>query len=209
MQDGDLQHTIRAYKSPSRHTKTMEYSDKELLEMFATEDNRSRAFELLVEKYSKRIYWAVRKIVVSHHDADDIVQDIFVKLWKSLPTFRGEAGLYTWIYRIAVNESLSLLRKRKSHFFASDADTSAQLIQISQEEGLINSDAITAAIERAILNLPSKQRIVFNMRYYDDLPYQQMSEILDTSVGALKASYHHALQKIEASLKLENFLEHD
>lgn len=187
----------------------MEYSDKELIDMFAIQESRSRAFELLVEKYSKRIYWAVRKIVVSHHDADDLVQDIFIKLWHSMPTFRGDSGLYTWIYRIAVNESLSLLRKRKTRFFASDADTSAQLEQISQAEGLTDGDAITYAMEQAIINLPTKQRIVFNMRYYDEMPYQQMSEILDTSVGALKASYHHAVQKIEESLKKENFLELD
>lgn len=187
----------------------MEYTDKELIEMFAVDENRSHAFGLLVDKYSKRIYWAIRKIVVSHHDADDLVQEVFIKLWNSIPTFRGDAGLYTWIYRIAINESLSLLRKRKTRFFASDADTSAQLEQVSQDEGLLSGDSITQAVERAILQLPTKQRIVFNMRYYDEMPYQQMSEILETSVGALKASYHHAAQKIEESLKKENFLESD
>lgn len=187
----------------------MEYSDKELLEMFAAPESRSRAFEYLVDKYSKRIYWAVRKIVVSHHDADDLVQDIFLKLWNALPTFRGDAGLYTWIYRIAVNESLSLLRRRKSHFFVSESDTSAQLLQISKEEGLADGDTITAAMERAILSLPTKQRVVFNLRYYDEMPYQEMSEVLGTSVGALKASYHHAVQKIEDALRSENFLESD
>lgn len=187
----------------------MEYTDKELIDMFAVQDSRSHAFELLVEKYSKRIYWAVRKIVVSHHDADDLVQDIFLKLWNALPTFRGDSGLYTWIYRIAINESLSLLRRRKSHFFASDADTSAQLEQISLEEGLGGGDAITAAMDRAILRLPTKQRIVFNLRYYDEMPYSEMSQVLGTSEGALKASYHHAVQKIEESLKQENFLEQD
>lgn len=186
-----------------------EYSDKELLEMYAEESERGRAFELLVEKYSKRIYWTVRKIVVCHADADDVTQNILLKLWNSLSTFRGDAGLYTWIYKIAVNESLSMLRKRRGGLFVSQSSMANQLEQISQNEGLAASDAITQAMERAILRLPTKQRVVFNLRYYDELPYNDMAQILNTSVGALKASYHHATQKIEAALKSENFLELD
>ncbi|CDN32486.1 RNA polymerase ECF-type sigma factor [Mucinivorans hirudinis] len=187
-------------------------SDKELLEMYAsTEDegSRERAFSLLVEKYSQRLYWVVRKMVISHHDTDDIIQNVLIKLWSALPTFRGESGLYTWIYKIAVNEALSTLRSKKRGFIVSESDVSHQLDALIQEEGLSDGNTLTDALNRAVLRLPTKQRLVFNLRYYDEVPYQEMSEILDTSVGALKASYHHAVQKIEEQLKMENFLERD
>lgn len=182
----------------------VEYDDKALIEMFADEDSRNRAFSLLVDRYSKRIYWVIRKIVVSHHDADDLVQNVFLKLWHSLCQFRGESGLYTWMYRIAVNEALSFMRSRKSNFFVSAEDNAMQLERIAADEGLFDGSLVEAAVNRAILRLPTKQRVVFTLRYYDEMPYEQMSEVLGTSVGALKASYHHAVHKVEEYLSKES-----
>lgn len=171
--------------------------------MFAVEDDRNRAFELIVEKYSKRVYWIIRKMVISHHDSDDLTQNVFLKVWGSLATFRSESGLYTWIYRIAVNESLSFLRSKKTGFFVSENDVSRQLEQTIDQEGLFDGDAVEKAVHKAILRLPNKQRIVFNLRYFDEMPYEDMSKVLETSVGALKASYHHATQKVEEYLSKE------
>jgi len=175
------------------------YDDKQLLEMFAREDDRDRAFALILEKYSRRIYWVIRKMVVSHHDADDLTQNVMLKLWTSLPGFRGEAGLYTWIYRIAINESLSFLRSKRSRFFVSLSaeDLSRELTNMLAGEDLYDGNEIQKALDTAVLRLPTRQRLVFNMRYYDEMPYEKMEEVLGTSQGSLKASYHHAVKKVE------------
>lgn len=158
----------------------------------------------LVDRYSRRIYWTVRKIVVSHHDADDVVQNVFLKAWNSVGGFRGEAGLFTWLYRIAVNESLSLLRSRRAGLFSSlDDENGAAFDRIVGSEGLFDGDAAERALARAVGRLPAKQRAVFTLRYWDEMPYEQMSDVLDTSVGALKASYHHAVAKVEQWLRRE------
>lgn len=176
--------------------------DKELLELFACEGERSRAFGLIVERYSRRIYWCVRKLVVSHHDADDIVQDVFLKLWSALPTFRGESGLYTWIYRIAVNQSLSFLRAKKIVF---DIQSSVRDFEYtSYNEGFFDPERAEELLQRAINSLPPKQRAVFVLRYYDEMPYAEMAQVMGTSEGALKASYHHAAEKVEAQIKLSS-----
>lgn len=176
-----------------------ELDDKQLLEMFRDADPQRReiAFSHLVDKYSKRIYWTVRKIVVSHHDADDVVQNVFLKSWNSLANFRGDSGLFTWLYRIAVNESLSLIRSRRTGLFTSLSDSGAQFDRIVENEGLFDGEAIEKSLARAVSRLPAKQRAVFTLRYWDNMPYEQMSSVLDTSVGALKASYHHAAAKVE------------
>ena len=176
-----------------------ELDDNELLEMFARNEDRNRAFSLIVEKYSRRIYWVIRKLMVSHHDADDLTQNVMVKLWTSLPGFRGESGLYTWIYRIAINESLSFLRNKRSRFFISlsGENLARELANLMTTDSLYDGDQIQKALDKAVLRLPTKQRIVFNMRYYDEMPYETMEEVLGTSQGALKASYHHAAHKVE------------
>lgn len=158
---------------------------------------REAAFVQLVDRYSRRIYWTVRKIVVSHHDADDVVQNVFLKVWHAAASFRGESGLFTWIYRIAVNESLSLVRSRRVGLFSSLDDGGASFDRIVGSEGLFDGDAAERALARAVGRLPAKQRAVFTLRYWDQMPYEQMSAVLDTSVGALKASYHHAAAKVE------------
>ena len=158
---------------------------------------REAAFIHLVDRYSQRLYWTVRKIVVSHHDADDVVQNIFLKAWNAAPSFRGDSSLFTWLYRIAVNESLSLIRSRRTSLFSSLEDGGALFDRIVSREGLFDGDAIERSLARAIAKLPAKQRTVFTLRYWDEMPYEQMSEVLETSVGALKASYHHAAAKVE------------
>ncbi len=164
---------------------------------------REAAFVRLVEEYSQRIYWTVRKIVVSHHDADDVVQNVFLKVWNSVGGFRGESGLFTWLYRIAVNESLSLLRSRRTGLFSSLDDGGAAFDRIVADEGLFDGEAAERALARAVGRLPAKQRAVFTLRYWDEMPYEQMSEVLGTSVGALKASYHHAVTKVEQWVRRE------
>lgn len=171
--------------------------DQQILSMFRDPQSREHAFSMLVDRYSKRIYWTVRRIVVSHHDADDVVQNVFLKSWSSIDNFRGDSGLFTWLYRIAVNESLSLVRSRRSGLFTSISDSDQQFERISRNEGLIDGDAIERALARAVNRLPAKQRAVFALRYWDEMPYEEMSRVLDTSVGALKASYHHAVEKVE------------
>ena len=149
--------------------------------------------------YNKRLYWHVRKIVICHDDADDVVQNTFIKAWKSLPNFRGDSQLYTWLYRIATNEALSFLKKKKKHLFQSIDSVSFQL-EFKVDSSYFTGTEIEKKLQKAILTLPTKQRLVFNMKYFDELKYDEISEILGTSVGALKANYHHAKQKIEKYL---------
>lgn len=179
--------------------------DIQLTERLRASDpaEREAAFVQLVDRYSQRIYWTVRKIVVSHHDADDVVQNVFLKVWNSAAGFRGESGLFTWLYRIAVNESLSLIRSRRAGLFTSLDDGGAGFDRIVQSEGLFDGEAIERALARAVGRLPAKQRAVFTLRYWDEMPYEQMSAVLDTSVGALKASYHHAAAKVERWVREE------
>ncbi len=179
----------------------IEYSDKELLEKFADEATRNYAFNLLVKKYQEKLYWHVRRMVVDHDDADDLVQDIFVKVWKSLEGFREDAKLYTWMYRIATNECITFLNKKKKRIFVPLVDVEAQLSKKMEHDPLFDGDKIQLKLQQAILTLPEKQRVVFHLKYYDEMKYEDMSEVLGTSVGALKASYHHAVKKIEDYMK--------
>lgn len=154
-----------------------------------------------MERYQKRLYWHIRKIVILHDDADDVLQNTFIKVWKGLENFKGDSALFTWMYRIATNEALGWLRQKAREKTESLHPIEYQLAQQLESDPLFKGDLIQRKLQQAILTLPEKQRLVFNMRYYDELPYEQMSEILDTSVGALKASYHLAAKKIEESLK--------
>ncbi len=176
-----------------------EYSDIELLELFRTKD-KSYAFNLLVRKYQKKIYSQVRRMVIDHDDANDVVQNAFVKMWKGLEGFKDNSKLYTWIYRIAINESITFLNKKRTRFFIPIVDVERQLSNKLESDSYFTGDAIELKLQKALLTLPEKQRIVFNLRYYDEMPYEEMSKVLDTSVGALKASYHHAAKKIEVFL---------
>lgn len=173
------------------------YSDKELLEMYRVADTRNYAFNLLVRKYQERLYWHIRKIVVNHDDADDVIQNTFLKVWGGLDSFREDSQLYTWLYRIATNEALSFIKKRRSRYLLPIVDVEQQLSRSLECDSYFNGNEVQLKLQQAILKLPEKQRIVFNMKYFEEMKYEEMSEILGTSVGALKASFHHAVKKIE------------
>ncbi len=177
-------------------------SDIEIVSLLHT--NREAGFKLLVKAYRERLYWHVRKMVVVHDDADDILQNIFIKAWKGLDSFREESQLFTWLYRIAVNESLTFLaEKRKKNIFSAN-EIEDDLFRHMESDVYFDGDEATRKLQKAILLLPEKQRLVFNMRYFDEIKYEEMSEILQTSVGALKASYHHAVAKLERYLSEED-----
>jgi len=176
-------------------------SDAELLALFREENNAHYAFDLIVRTYGERLYWHIRKMVISHDDANDILQNCLIKAWNGLPAFREESKLFTWLYRIATNEVITFLKKRRTHLFQSLTDVSLQLGETLQADPLFHGDAIQLRLQKAILTLPNRQRQVFNMRYFDELKYENISQILGISVGALKASYHHAVEKIEEYMK--------
>lgn len=174
--------------------------DKTILELYADEKSRNTALGYLITKYQQRLYWHIRKIVIDHDDSDDVLQNTFIKVWKGLSGFKAESQLYTWLYRIATNEALTLLRQKEKLQTSSIHPIEYTLSKNLESDAYFSGDEIQLKLQQAILSLPEKQRIVFNMRYYDETPYEQMSEILDTSVGALKASYHIAAKKIEELL---------
>lgn len=175
-------------------------SDEEILELFKDEKTRNTALSYLISNYQQRLYWHIRKIVIDHDDSDDVLQNTFIKIWKGLENFKGESQLYTWMYRIATNEALTLLRQKQKQNTTSLHPIEYSLSKSLESDNYFKGDEIELKLQQAILTLPEKQRLVFNMRYYDETPYEQMSEILETSVGALKASYHIAAKKIEEFL---------
>lgn len=157
-----------------------------------------RAFNIIVETYDQRLYWHIRRMVQVHDDADDVLQECFIKVWKYLPRFRSDSAIYTWLYRIATNESLSFLKKRNRRNSVS-LNSEQEDYQL-ESDAYFDENAANARFELAISKLPEKQRLVFNMKYFEEMKYDEMSEVLDTSVGALKASYHHAVKKIKDML---------
>ena len=172
--------------------------DHEILAKFHDPASRNLAFNQLVRKYQRKVYWHVRKMVVDHDDADDLTQDVFIKVWKHLENFRQDAQLFTWIYRIATNECLSFLGSKRRKFLLPLTDVGAELAANLEADDALTGDDIELKLQKALLTLPDKQRLVFNLRYYDEMPYEQMADVTGTSVGALKASYHHAAKKVEA-----------
>ncbi len=173
--------------------------DALIIAKFAEESTREEAFRLLLKKYQQKIYWHVRRMVIDHDDADDVVQDIFVKVWKNLGKFREDSQLYTWLYRIATNECITFLNKKKQKQNVSlDDDTTAYLAETLADGNYFNGDKAQMKLQQALLTLPEKQKLVFNMKYFEDMKYEEISDVLGTSVGALKASYHLAVKKIEA-----------
>lgn len=178
--------------------------DEEILSMFKDEDSRNSAFNLLLQKYQQKIYWHIRRLVIDHDDADDVVQETFIKVWKNLPGFRADAQLYTWIYRIATNESITFLNKKRAKQNISIDDLGKELTENLTSSSYFDGDKIQRKLQEAILTLPEKQRLIFNMKYFDDMKYEEISEILGTTVGGLKASFHIAVKKIESYLLNEN-----
>lgn len=175
-------------------------TDAEIMAMFATANTRNEAFKLLLNKYQQKIYWHIRRMVIDHDDADDVTQDVFIKVWKNLENFRNDSQLYTWIYRIATNECLTFLNKKKQKNNIPLDDVLYDLSDSLTESSYFNGDQAQKKLQQAILTLPEKQRIVFNLKYFEEMKYEEMAEVLETSVGALKASYHFAVKKIESYL---------
>ena len=172
-------------------------------------DGVERLFNEIVKDYSERVYWHVRRFVNNHEDADDLVQEIFLKIWTALPSFRGEAQLFTWIWRIATNETLNWIRREKVRAALRFASIDAEMERRIDSDPFFDGDAADRALSKAVAKLPEKQRQVFILRYYDEMPYEQMSEVLGTSVGALKASYHIAQEKVRSALGKDLFVGDD
>ncbi len=179
----------------------MDINDRDLIAGLKDESTRERSFQTLVNVYQERLYWHIRKIVMSHEDADDVLQNTFVKVWRSIDNFREESSLYTWLYRIATNESLTLIHTNKKRSLMPLNDANDFLMNNLMSDPYFEGNEIQKKLQEAIVQLPEKQRIVFNMKYFDEMKYEDMSQVLDTSVGALKASFHHAVKKVEAYLK--------
>ncbi len=170
-------------------------SDNNITELLKSDLNKG--FRLVVEKYSSRLYWHIRRLVILHEDADDALQNTFINAWKGMGNFRSESSLYTWLYTIATNEALALINKRKKHSAVSLDDLGSYFANSQEGSTWFDGDEAQKKLQNAILRLPEKQRIVFNLKYFDEMPYEEMSRVLSTSEGALKASYHHAVKKIE------------
>lgn len=178
--------------------------DPQLVERLRDESTARDAFGEVIRRYSEPLYWQIRRMVQNHDYADDLLQNVFMKAWMSIDSFRGDAKLTTWLYKIAINESMTFLAKERKRLNLSLDDDESHLIHQIEADSNIDGDALALKLRKAITTLPEKQRLVFNMRYYDEMKYEDMSEILGTSVGALKASYHLAVKKIE-----QYFDEHD
>lgn len=181
-----------------------EDKDDILILRLQDETTQREAFSQLVVQYSEQLYWQIRKIVMNHDDANDLLQNTFIKIWTNLDNFRGESKLSTWLYRIAINESITFINKQRSKNNVSIDDADSFLLTKLEGDQYFDGDQAQIKLQKAILTLPDKQRIVFNMKYYDQMKYERMSEILETSVGSLKASYHHAVKKIEEYLLKDN-----
>ncbi len=169
----------------------------------SSEQDKSQSFSEIVRTYQERLYWHIRQMVLVHDDANDVLQNTFLKAWKGLENFRGDAQISTWLYRIATNETLTFLAQKRMRNVLSMDETEDLLLNNMQADSYFDGDEAQIKLQKAILTLPEKQRLVFNMRFYEEMPYEKMSEILETSVGALKASYHHAAKKVEEFLKKE------
>ncbi|MFA9389042.1 MAG: RNA polymerase sigma factor [Prolixibacteraceae bacterium] len=176
-------------------------SKEDFISRLKDPSTKRAAFKELVENYQEKIYWHVRKMVINHDDADDILQNTFIKIWNNIDSFREESSLYTWFFRIATNETLTFLAQQKRRTIYSGSLDNEYLAENLKSDDYFDGSEIQRKLQEAILTLPDKQRLVFNMKYFDEIKYNDMALILETSVGALKASYHHAVKKIEAHLK--------
>lgn len=173
------------------------YDEAEVTQQLRVPSTARAAFGKVISHYSRALYWQIRRIVYDHDDANDVLQNTFMKAWLNIDSFRGDAKLQTWLYKIAINESITFVNKKKAQNNISLDDDNSFMVNSLEADRWFDGDAAQLKLQRAISMLPEKQRLVFNMRYYDEMKYEDMSEILGTSVGALKASYHHAAKKIE------------
>ena len=176
-------------------------AEADLVSELKDSETRSKAFEVLVNTYKQRLYWHIRRIVMNHDDADDVLQNTFIKVFRNIDGFKNDSKLYTWLYRIATNEALTFLRAKSKKLRLSDGDLQDKMIENLPADVYFEGDEIQLQLQKAISTLPEKQKLVFQMKYFEELKYTEISEILETSVGGLKASYHLAVKKIEAFLK--------
>lgn len=177
------------------------YNEKEIVVLLQDKGTQQEAFSRIVTRYSEQLYWQIRRMVLSHDDANDLLQNTFVKAWISIDYFRAEAKLSTWLYRIAINECLTFLNKQRATNTVSINDPEAEMVEKLEGDPYFSGDDAQLLLQKALITLPEKQKLVFNLKYYQEMKYEEMSEIFGTSVGALKASYHHAVKKIENFLK--------
>ncbi len=180
------------------------YTDEELVVALQDPNRRREAFAQVVDCYGEKLYWQIRKMVLDHDDANDLLQNTFMKAWANLDYFRGEAKLSTWLYKISINECLTFLNRQRALLKVSLDDADQFLLDRLESDPYFDGDVLQKKLQQAILTLPEKQRLVFNMKYFDEMKYEEMSDILGTSVGALKASYHHAVKKVEDFLTKED-----
>lgn len=180
------------------------YNEREVLALLKERTTQKRGFEMIVRAYSEPLYWQIRRMVLSHEDANDLLQNTFVKAWTSIDYFRAEAKISTWLYRIALNECLSFLQKQWLSQTISMDEADSVVLNKLESDPYFSGDKIQLSLQKALLTLPEKQRMVFNLKYFQEMKYEEMSEIFGTSVGALKASYHHAVKKIEKILSAED-----
>lgn len=171
--------------------------DAELLQQFRNPSTKEKAFTAIIKKYQEKLYWHIRRMVVEHEDANDVLQNVFIRVWNGLENFREDSQLYTWLYRIATNECLTFLEQKKRKATVAMDDSESGLSNSIKADKHFDPNKLEWKLQLAMQQLPEKQRIVFNLRYYDEMPYEEMSKVLETSEGALKASYHHAVKKIE------------
>ncbi len=174
-----------------------EMADTELLRQYKTESTRGRLFTAIIKKYQERLYWHIRRMIIDHDDTNDVLQNVFIKVWNGLSNFREDSQLYTWLYRIATNESLTFIEQKKRKNAVSLSNVESGLSNTIKADKHFDYNKLEWKLQLAIQELPEKQRLVFNLRYFDEMPYNEISQILETSEGALKASYHHAVKKIE------------
>lgn len=172
-------------------------SDSELLVLFRSPDTKEKAYTSIIKKYQEKLYWHIRRMVIDHDDANDVLQNVLIRVWNGLQNFREDSQLYTWLYRIGTNECLTFLEQQKRKSAVSLNDVESGLSNKIKADKHFDPNKLEWKLQLAIQQLPEKQRVVFGLRYYDEMPYEQMSKVLETSEGALKASYHHAVKKIE------------
>ncbi|MBM1107610.1 RNA polymerase sigma factor [Aurantibacter crassamenti] len=176
-------------------------AEDDLVDQLKQADTQSKAFEVLINTYKERLYWHIRRIVLDHDDADDVLQNTFIKVFKNINGFKGDSQLYSWMYRIATNESLSFMKSKARKLGVNNEELHDRLANNLQADVYFDGNEIQLKLQQAIAKLPEKQKLVFNMKYFDELKYEEISKILDTSVGGLKASYHLAIKKLENYLK--------
>ncbi len=183
-------------------SKVVMYNEEEILSLLKNEETQRKAFTMIVERYKEQLYWQIRRIVLSHDDANDILQDTFIKAWTGINLFRGDAKMATWLYRIAMNECITFLNKQKAQTEVSLDNPDAGMVDKLDSDIYFNGDKAQRLLQEALLTLPVKQRMVFNMKYYQEMKYEEMSDVFGTTVGALKASYFHAVKKIQKYIEL-------